>query len=471
LKIGMLRLDRSRENHVMGQIAWICLCGVITPLAVVDDQSPGVIVKGPLGAALDVYLTRGSRFGFSGAALVVKDGVTVLKKAYGLADRSQRVPNTPATLFDVGSLAKSFTAAAVLRLEEQGRLTTDDSISKHLLAVPPDKAAVTVYHLLTHTSGLAAQGPAPRVDPTDRDTVVRTLLAQPPEAPPGTRFRYNNENYFLLAAIVERASGTSFEQYLKTNIFRPAGMAHTGFSRDADVPATRTAHGYVMTGLDAGPAQILPYHWLFRGATGVLSSVEELERWDRAMRVDGVLTAASRAKMFRAGPDGFACGWRIGRSPRGTPAIGHDGSTFCFESVFVHFPAEHALVVVLCNNLGVSQLVKRDLVAALYGQPYKIPPRAIIIAPARLKSLEGLYRSALPKPFEFTVVDQELESNYFLPARVWYAPENETRFVTFDWVESKEYRLEFELNADGAARGFVLHGFGPDQVFTKQPRR
>jgi CubicO group peptidase (beta-lactamase class C family) len=458
----------------MGPVAWIGLCMTLAPSVSVDGPGPRpaeAVVEGPLGAALDEYLTRGSRFGFSGAALVVKDGTVVLKKGYGLADRIRRTPNSPATLFDVGSLTKPFTAAAVLRLEEQGKLTTEDRIGKHLMAVPPDKAAITIHHLLTHTSGLKAQGPAPQVDPTDRDAVVRALLTPPAEAPPGTGFRYSNVNYFLLAAVVERASGLSFESYLKANVFRPAGMEQTGFARGNDIPASWSAHGYTMTGLDAGPAQILPYHWLFRGATGLLSSVEDLQRWDGSLRGDAVLTAASREKMFRPGPDGLGSGWQIGRSPRGTPAVGHDGSTFCFESAFVRFPEEQALVVVLCNNLGVSQLVKRDLVAALFDRPYTKPPRTIRIAPARLEAYAGTYDPPdRRKPFEFTVVDGELESSYFLPARIWYAPETETRFVAFDWVEAKEYRLDFQVDAHRAARGFVLHGLGPDRVFTKRSR-
>jgi CubicO group peptidase (beta-lactamase class C family) len=402
---------------------------------------------------------------------VVKDGAVVLRKGYGLADRTRRIPNSPATLFDVGSLAKPFTAAAILRLEEQGKLSTQDRIDRHLIAVPPDKAAITIHHLLAHTSGLGAQGPAPRVDPTDREAVVRALLTPPTEAPAGTRFRYNNVNYFLLAAVIERASGLSFEAYVKANIFRPAGMGQTGFARSRDIPASRSAHGYTMNGLDAGPAQVLPYHWLFRGATGLLSSAEDLERWDRALGGDAVLIAASRRKMFHPGPEGYGCGWQIGRSPRGTPAVGHDGSTFCFESVFFRFPEQRSLVVVLCNGLGVSQPVKRDLVAALFDRPYTKPPRTIHIPEARLKLYEGTYDPLdRRKPFGFAVVGGELESSYFLPARIWYAPESETRFVAFDWVESKEYRLDFQIDTKGAARGFILHGLGADQTFTKRSR-
>src|SRR5947209_20167797 len=106
----------------MGPVAWIGLCMAMPPFVSVDGPGPrpaAAVVEGPLGAALDEYLTRGSRFGFSGAALVVKNGAVVLEKGYGLADRTQRTPNSPATLFDVGSLAKPFTTAAVLCLEEQ----------------------------------------------------------------------------------------------------------------------------------------------------------------------------------------------------------------------------------------------------------------------------------------------------------------------------------------------------------------
>jgi hypothetical protein len=227
-----------------------------------------------------------------------------------------------------------------------------------------------------------------------------------------------------------------------------------------------------MTGLDAGAAEILPYHWLFRGATGLLSSVDDLESFDRALRGDSILTAASREKMFRPGSGSYGYGWQIGRRPRGTPAIGPNGSTFCFESVFARFPEERALVVVLCNNLGISGLVKQDLFAAIFDRPFTSPPRSIRIDPARLKAYAGVYDGTrFPKPFRFTIVDGELESDYFLPARIWYAPTTETTFVAFDWVEAKEYPLDFNLEADGTVRGFVQHGFGQDQDFTRRSKQ
>ena len=118
-----------------------------------------VVVASPLGRQLDDYLTRLSGFGYSGATLVAKDGKIILKKGYGFANDSTRTPITPETVFDIGSLAKVFTSAAILRLEEQKRLSVNDSISKYLANVPPDKQEITIRQLLTHTSGMDSDFP------------------------------------------------------------------------------------------------------------------------------------------------------------------------------------------------------------------------------------------------------------------------------------------------------------------------
>jgi hypothetical protein len=188
------------------------------------------IVNGATGATLDDYLTRAEAFGFSGALIVEKDGKIILSKGYGWADRAKNVKNTADTPFLIASVSKQFTAAAILQLEERGKLKTSDVIGKYLKDVPADKSQVTIHQLLTHTWGVGNNNAAG--EENNREKAVRKILAQPFEAKPGEKFIYS-DGYALLGAIVEIVSGQSLESYLKQNIFTPAKMTSAGFMGDA----------------------------------------------------------------------------------------------------------------------------------------------------------------------------------------------------------------------------------------------
>ena len=163
---------------------------------------------------VDDYLTRLVPYGFSGAVLIARDDQIVLKKGYGLANRTSGQPYTPDLVASVGSVTKQFTGAAIVKLEAQGRLRTSDPISKYLPGVPADKASITIHHLLTHTAGFAGDLGGRDDDPITRDALVAKVLAAPLVSKPGEQFEYSNEGYALAGAIVERASGQGYEEYL-----------------------------------------------------------------------------------------------------------------------------------------------------------------------------------------------------------------------------------------------------------------
>ena len=241
----------------------------------------GVVVSGELGRKIDDFLTRLSGFGYSGAMLVVKDGKTILRKGYGFANRSERVPNTPETLFDIGSLSKQFTAAAIMKLEQDGRLKTTDPINKHLKNVPQDKAQVTIHQLLSHTAGIARNVPlSPKGDPAiyyeeiDREEALKRVLPTELQFEPGTKFQYSNAGYVLLAAIVEMASGQRYQEYLKKNLFEPAGMRSTGFAGRwlPAVKQTLVARGHDELGEVGNPLKWSGESWLDLGGGGIVST-------------------------------------------------------------------------------------------------------------------------------------------------------------------------------------------------------
>jgi CubicO group peptidase (beta-lactamase class C family) len=193
---------------------------------------PEAVVRGELGRRLDEQATRYAYLGvFHGALLVARGDTVILHKGYGLADQERCVPVTTRTVFDVASIAKSFAAAAVLRLEADGRLRVEAPIGEYLPDVPPDKRAITLHHLLTHTSGLPRDVGLPSRDlsPEERDHMVRAILALPLRSAPGRRHVYSNAGYTLLAAIVERVAGLAFTAVVLEGLLRRGGMTRTGW--------------------------------------------------------------------------------------------------------------------------------------------------------------------------------------------------------------------------------------------------
>jgi CubicO group peptidase (beta-lactamase class C family) len=345
----------------------------------------------PVGAELDRYLSRLAAYGYSGSALVAKGGRVLLHKGYGLADRARGRPYTAETLFDVASISKQFTAAAVLALEMEGKLKVEDPLSRFFPDAPADKAAITLHQLLTHTSGLRDTFGG-EYEPVSREEMLRRVFASPLLGPPGRRYRYSNGGYGVLAAVVEVASDQGFASFLRERLFVPAGMRHTGLLLAARERAL-LARGYAAGGdwgtpLDHPLAADGPY-WNLRGNGGVLSSTGDLYRWHLALAGDQVLARPQREKYVRpyvsegrwAHTD-YAYGWSIGKSPTGKREISHIGGNDAFEADFRRYVDDDAVIILSGNSFDYSALAIGDhLENRLFGQRDPDPP-AVAGAPA-----------------------------------------------------------------------------------------
>jgi CubicO group peptidase (beta-lactamase class C family) len=320
----------------------------------------GAVVQGELGKALDVYMTRISKQGFSGVLLVAKGDQIAIAKGYGLADRAQKRPFTTNTVFDIGSITKQFTAAAVLRLAEQGKLSPHDKIGKYFKEVPPGKAGITIHHLLSHSSGLRDSFGDDYDVMTRAAIVAKALHSKLLWKPRHRRYRYSNAGYSLLGAIVEIASGKAYEAYLRDELFKPAGMADTGYLLPK-WEKSRLAHGYLRSGRDWGTPLDHPWdsdgpYWNLRANGGVLSTVGDLYRWHLALKGEQVLFEDSKQRMFtahvREGPSAktsYGYGWVIAETRRGTKLIVHNGGNEIFFADFRRYVDEDIVVIVASN--------------------------------------------------------------------------------------------------------------------------
>lgn len=332
-------------------------------------------------SALDAWSEDMAGSGFSGAVLVARGGEVILHAGYGMADREQARPFTADTAFTTGSITKQFTAAAILRLEEQGKLSVDDAIGRFFDEVPEDKQGITLHHLLTHTSGLIGDI-GDDYEALTRDALLDRALASTLQWAPGTRYDYSNLGYSLLGAVIELVSGQSYERYIHEQLFVPAGMERTGYRIPRWAPG-EVAVGYRGderwgTPLEHPWAEDGPW-WNLRANGGVLSTLGDLHRWHRALDGDTVLSEASRRKLFtphvpedEAGSSHYGYGWALFTTVRDTRLAAHDGSNGYFYADFRRYMDEDVLILYVTNDAGAGlRQSHRTLVEAVFSGPVR----------------------------------------------------------------------------------------------------
>ena len=305
------------------------------------------------------YLEKLDKIGYSGSVLIALDGKPVISKGYGDSDAEQKVKNSPNTVFDIGSLTKQFTAAAILKLEMQGKLSTDDKITKYFQNVPPDKSNITIHQLLRHASGLPGGVGGDYEKITEAEFVEKVFGARL-RFPVGTRFSYSNIGYSLLTLIVERVSGQSYEQYLYENLWKPAGMETTGYTRP-NFDKNLIAVGYRMQQRWGKPTEKewdkdAPFLHL-KGNGGILSTTGDLFKWDRALLTDKILSKAAKEKYYHpalredeTGKSIYAYGWDVLKTDRNTTRLWHNGSNNVFFADFYRFIDEGVTLILMTNK-------------------------------------------------------------------------------------------------------------------------
>jgi CubicO group peptidase (beta-lactamase class C family) len=304
-----------------------------------------------------------------GAVLVIREGNVVYKKAVGLANLEERVPNSTATNFRIASVTKPFTAMAVMMLVEDGKLSYESRLTDVFPEFPAYGKEITVRHLLTHTSGLADYAdimPRSTVKQLKDRDVLRLLANQKETAfPPGTDYRYSNSGYALLALMVERRSGQRFADFLRERMFAPLGMKNTLAYEEGGPAVPNRAFGYSpRTAGFQRTDQSLTSAVL--GDGGIYTSVEDLSHWDQALEAAKLVQAETleraftRARLQEGRQVDYGFGWKLS-SYRGLRCVGHGGSTVGFRSDLERFPDKKLTVIVLCNrsDARVQEMVRQ----------------------------------------------------------------------------------------------------------------
>lgn len=339
------------------------------------------------------------------SAAAAKDGKLIYSRGYGMANLDHSVPITPQTPFHVASVSKQFTAAAIVLLAQDGKLSLDDDVRKHLPEVPDLGGTVTLRQMIHHTSGLRDQwdllelaGWRYSEDRISDDDVLRLMTRQrKPNFAPNSQYLYSNMGYTLLALVVKRVSGQSLREFTTARIFEPLGMSNTHFRDDHAEIVPGFANGYARSG-DSFRTSVTNFDTT--GATSLVTTAEDLLRWDENFYTGQVGGMAFVEQMLQRATlsDGETITYAFGLAHekyRGLETVGHGGADAGYRSTVRRYPKQHFGVVVMCNVAearpgeladGISDVLLADQL-----QPKEAPPKAGKISEKSLRDKAGLY--------------------------------------------------------------------------------
>jgi CubicO group peptidase (beta-lactamase class C family) len=442
-----------------------------------------------LSRALDAYLGQLESYGFAGTVLVARKGEILLNKGYGLADKRKGIPCTADTVFDLGSITKQFTAAAILKLEAEGKLSVGDPITRYFEDVPQDKKGITLHHLLTHTAGLL-HGYGADYEPAMRDETMKLILDTPLIFRPGEEWSYSNGGFSMLGAIIEKLTGLGYEEYLRESFFKPLGMNSTGYKipawKDEDVVK------YQNEELDIeyeSPLQKPGPFWHLFSNGGILSTTADLYKWHLALKEDSMLNEAEKKKMFtpqfkttRGKDIYYGYGWLISKTDSGTTLIGHGGGSGEGVNCKVHRYVDDDVVMIVLSHVpidglgGAYDIAVPNLEKIIFGgKPVALPEHSQMDSET-LEQYTGEYAAGSGALFRLEVENGRLKATarnwgavwfltysgdanvYDLPSRsrCYFQPLSQRELVSFNFRTSMPRSLVFNVGKDGKVEGFAL---------------
>jgi CubicO group peptidase (beta-lactamase class C family) len=334
----------------------------------------------------DAYIkSEAASHSFRGAVLVGIEGKIVFEKPYGFGDEEWGALNTIHTKFRIASLGKQFTAACILLLQERGRLNVHDAISRYLPGLPTAWQAITVHQLLTHTSGIPNYTSSPEFAKIRRtgatpQQMIELVTDKPLDFTPGTNWSYSNTGYILQGMIIQKISGQSYADFLKTNIFDPLGMSESGYDTASSIIKER-ASGYDIVDEHLANADFIDMSIPF-SAGGIYSTVEDMYRWNEALAENGkLLSRDSLKQMFTEYPEAvhegqhYGYGVVISRLKFGKLLYYHGGGVEGFSSSIQRYPDERVCVVILSNLASYKPWELGDHIASdLFSRPVSAAP-------------------------------------------------------------------------------------------------
>lgn len=406
---------------------------------------------------------------FMGSVLVARDGKVLLSHGYGSANLEWEIPNSPTTKFRLGSITKQFTATCILLLEERGKLKIDDPVKKYMPDAPAAWDKITIYHLLTHTSGIPSFTGFPDYRATEAIATTPEQLAarfrdKPLEFQPGEKWNYSNSGYVLLGYLIEKISGQSYGEFVQKNIFDPLGMKDSGYDSNVAIIPHR-ADGYTPKPKGIEHAGYIDMSIPF-SAGALYSTTEDLLLWEQGLFGGKVLSAASLQKMTTPFKNDYAFGLGV-RNDKGLKVIDHGGGIEGFNTQLGYYPDDKLVVAVLGNlNGGAPSAIAAKLASVAHGEKVVLPAerKEIALSPKILATYVGTYEMTPNFKFVVTLEGDQLITQVTGQPKVPIFPESETMF--FPKVVDAE--IEFVKDDKGEVTGMILHQAGHDTKGVKK---
>jgi CubicO group peptidase (beta-lactamase class C family) len=394
---------------------------------------------------------------FMGSVLVARGDEPLFDKSYGMANLEWNVPNTSTTKFRIGSLTKQFTAAAILLLEERGKLRTEDPVKKYLPDTPTAWDKLTVFNVLTHTGGIPDFTSFPdyaqkSLTPMSAEQLVAWFKEKPLEFEPGAKFSYSNSDYILLGYLIERLSGETYEKFLQENIFTPLGMKDSGYDSNSAIIERRAA------GYSPGPAGLVnagyvnmtvPY-----GAGALYSTTHDLVKWEQGLFGGRLLRPESLAKMTTPFKDNYGFGLVI-QTTGGFKNVWHNGGIQGFSTSLAYYPDSKITVAVLANfNSSAPDEMLFKLAAVAHGQGVVLTSerKQITLPAGSLSAYAGSYDFGDVKAVVTIEDGHLLWQDEGLPKAELFA-ESQTKF----FLRIIDAQIEFTRDGSGLVTGLILH--------------
>lgn len=376
------------------------------------DAANSGVIDNDTCTLVDNYLIKlSTEKNFSGGLLIIKDGKKIFSKGYGWADKDKKIPFTQSTLASIGSITKAFTAAAIMKLAEQNKISVDDPLKKFFTAIPADKANITIHQLLTHSSGFHEflQQDGGDYEKINTESFLKRAFAEPLAFKPGEKAVYTNVGMSILGIIIEQVSGLDYEQFLKRNLFDQAGIKNIGYHYPV-VQHDTIAIGY-QNGKSWGTHQQHfeqagggPF-WNLKGNGGLEASLNDMYLWANSFTNHTMLNESTIQKMFTPhvqeegynGTSSFGYGCNISKSRRNTKMIDNGGSNGIYFARLIRLPEEGLVFYMVTNESSVNTNVVLPNITQLYFQA-KISQDAMTIKPKFENSLSKQVYDILLKP-------------------------------------------------------------------------
>ncbi|HEY2396585.1 MAG TPA: serine hydrolase [Rudaea sp.] len=408
---------------------------------------------------------------FMGSVLVARGDHILLNKGYGSADLEWNIPNTPSTKFRLGSVTKQFTAASILLLEERGKLKVGDPVRKYLPDAPASWDKVTIFNLLTHTSGIPSFTSFPEyqsIEPFAKtpEQIVALFRDKPLEFQPGEKWEYSNSGYVLLGFLIEKISGVSYEKFVQDNIFTPLAMKDSGYDSNSAIIARRAsgyapgAHGPVNAGFIN---MSIPF-----AAGGLYSTTEDLLRWEQGLFGGKLLTAPSLQRMTTPFKHDYAFGLGIHVFGK-HKVVEHAGGIEGFNSSLAFYPEDHLTIVVLSNlNGGAPDSIAQKLAAVTFGEVVTLPSeRKEVSVPVQVLSERvGTYQFDPGYKMLIALEGDHLTEKLADQAAYPIFAQSEDLF----FLKVVDAQIEFGKDDAGSVTYLVLHQNGRDQKAMRTSR-